>query len=154
MSLSILVHEHIPGEEVPGVEVPGATEPNDRDLELISQTDDVLVALLGQPRPIGKHGLQLNKDLGYGAIHQVGHILIGTHDIFAIRVLGELLVIRVQEDPFGALVTGRVPEVPTRQNQDSVVDVDILVEVLVDELGLGGLVDWGDRGEGFCEVLL
>lgn len=116
MSLSILVHEHIPGEEVPGVEVPGATEPNDRDLELISQTDDVLVAFQRQSRPIGKHRLQLNKDLRDGAIHQVGHILIGAHDIFAIWVLGELLVVRVQVDSFGALVTGRVPEVPTRQN--------------------------------------
>ena len=61
--LSILVDKSVQWEEVPGIKVPSATKPNDGDLELISHTDNILIALLSHAPAIGEHDIQLNKYL-------------------------------------------------------------------------------------------
>ena len=95
--LSILVNEELGWEAVPGVKIPSACEGYNRDIKLISQGDNILIALLGESGAISKDKIQLEKYLGYGAIHQAGDILIGTDNI--VLALGKQLMIGVEKDP-------------------------------------------------------
>lgn len=132
-ALPVLVHERTQRQIVPPVVSPAPDVPDDWNLELVGQSNNVLITFLSEAHTIPKDEIKLDEDLGECPLHQISYVLISASNGLWLLAFLILLVQRIKIDPFITL-NRRNPRVIVAQDQNGIIEIDILVKVLMQEL--------------------